>query len=495
MDRPFLMNEGFHMNDAGHLISTIHVDLRDPTQQSPVSTLVKACNTNYAPGISKTLRISKPELFREYGENLIRDPGEGNASRETIVPERIDHPDDLTMARLLDSERNRASELVGSSITTNTNTVRRSETTTRRLTSGQNWWIFCASVEPSDADETDRWQATMPDDYDHKWYIYRPREFARALASMVAEQFGPQGKPEEMKHSYDGELRLVTEHETQLVFHGPVVYVEDPYETISNARGSWDFMVRSAFVKHDRYRDQREYRFLVLTEDKTTSERLDLSVSLGMLGTIEKRDRETGGLTLPAIRWSKDSATFEAATVGQDSEPTADQQRPQPGRPLLSPPGMPPLVIHEPDNVPVGPYRHDLTDLPEDLQEMTTTYGAVQALRYAVGGILGNRDVKPGVASSAWHIEPCIRRLCSLFADPIQDFQVTEDDFIVATLKFPVESGSEGTIVVGPLGTGTYHIKKGTGGSTSSIGGKALRLADAMEGQLKEAGLAICEKS
>ena len=495
MERPFLMNEGFYINDAGNLISTTYVDLRDPEQHLPIPILVKACNTKYAPEISRTLRISKPELFREYGENLIRDPGEGNASRETVVAESIDHPDDLAMARLLDSEHNRASELAGSSITTNTSTVRRSETTTRRLTSGQNWWIFCASVEPSDADETDRWQATMPDDYDHKWYISRPREFARALASMVAEQFGPQGKPEEMKHSYNGELRLVTEHETQLVLHGPVVYVEDPYGTISNARDNWDFMVRSAFVKHDNYSDQREYRFLVLTEDKTTPERLDLSVSLEMLGTMETRDQETGGLTLPAIRWSKDSATFEAATVGTNSEPTADQQRPQPGRPLLSPAGMPPLVIHEPDNVPVGPYRHDLTDLPEGLEEMTTTYGAVQALRYAVGGILGNRDVKLGVASSAWHIEPCIRRLCSLFADPIKDFQVTEDDFIVATLNFPVESGSEGTIVVGPLGTGTYHIKKGTGGSTFSIKSKAWRLAYAVEDVLREAGLPIREQS
>jgi hypothetical protein len=151
--------------------------------------------------------------------------------------------------------------------------------------------------------------------------------------------------------------------------------------------------------------------------------------------------------------------------------------------------------LDSPDNVPIGPFRHDLTDLPEDLEEITTTYGTVQALRYAVGGILGDRNVTQGVASSAWHIEPCIRRLCALFDDPIKTFQVTEDDFIVATLNFPVETGSEGSIVVGPLGTGTYHISKGTGGSTSSIQGKAWNLADAVEDRLREAGLPMREQS
>lgn len=489
------MNEGFHVSDAVHLIGTIYVDLRGPEQRLPIPTLVKACNTKYAPEISRALRVSKPELFREYGENLIRDPGEGNASRETLVAERIDHPDDLARARLLNSEHNRASELAGSLITTNTNTVRRSQKTTRRLTSGQNWWIFCASVEPSDADEADRWQATMPDDYDHNSYIYRPRAFARALASMVADQFGPQGKPDEMKHTYDGELRLVTEHETQLVIHGPVIYVEDPYGTVSNARDNWDFMVRSAFVKHDKYRDQREYRFLVLTEDKSTPETLDLSVSLEMLETMESRDRETGGLTLPAIIWSKDIPAVEGDAIRTNSETTTDQQKPQPSRPLLPLPSMPSIVVHEPDNVPIGPYRHDLMDLPEDLEEITTTYGAVRAMRYAVGGTFGDRDVKLGTASSAWHMEPCIRRLCSAFVNPIKHFQVTEDDFIVATLNFPVETGSEGSIVVGPLGTGTYHISKGTGGSTSSIGGKAWNLANAVEDSLRKAGLPMREQS
>ena len=335
----------------------------------------------------------------------------------------------------------------------------------------------------------------MPDDYDHNSYIYRPRAFARALASMVADQFGPQGKPDEMKHTYDGELRLVTEHETQLVIHGPVIYVEDPYGTISNARDNWDFMVRSAFVKHDKYRDQREYRFLVLTEDKSTPETLDLSVSLEMLETMESRDRETGGLTLPAIIWSKDIPAVEGDAIRTNSETTTDQQKPQPSRPLLPLPSMPPIVVHEPDNVPIGPYRHDLMDLPEDLEEITTTYGAVRAIRYAVWGTFGDRDVKPGTASSAWHMEPCIRRLCSAFVNPIKHFQVTEDDFIVATLNFPVETGSEGSIVVGPLGTGTYHISKGTGGSTSSIQGKAWNLADAVEDRLREAGLPMREQS
>ena len=88
----FQMNEGFHIDDAGHMISVTFVDLRESTNRIPISTLVKACERRFAIEAYKRIRISKPGLFREFGENLIRDVGEGYATLTTFAEERVNHP-------------------------------------------------------------------------------------------------------------------------------------------------------------------------------------------------------------------------------------------------------------------------------------------------------------------------------------------------------------------------------------------------------------------
>ena len=77
----FLMTEGFHIDEAGHYVFPVYVDLREPANQLPVTTLVRACAKQDAIEICHRIRISKPELYRENGESLIRDLGEGYASR------------------------------------------------------------------------------------------------------------------------------------------------------------------------------------------------------------------------------------------------------------------------------------------------------------------------------------------------------------------------------------------------------------------------------
>ena len=294
-----------------------------------------------------------------------------------------------------------------------------------------------------------------------------------------------------MKHSFGGELKLVTKHKSQLVLHGPVVYVEDPYAAICNAHDNWDFIVRSAFVKGIQYRDQREYRFIVLTEDKLTPQIVDLDVSLALLGAMERRVGSFAPRGLPTVEWAKDELPSDQMIDTKDYLPTTDGRKPEPGFTPIVVSGLPVTNLTETSTVPVAPSRFDATDLPENWQEVTNTYGAVHALRYAVGGPFGSNETKPELASSAWHMEPCIRRLCSIFEDPVRTIQITEDNFVVVTLNFPDGSGTEGKIAVGPLGTGNYVIKRRNGGFSASIEGEAWSLANSMEDALKEAGLPV----
>ena len=488
----FLMNEGSSIDDAGHMIFSVYVDLRSAANRTPITTLVKACEKRFAIDSCKRIRISKPSRFREYGENLIRDLGEGYSKNTTYVEERVDDPEDLAKAKLLDKERNRASELIGSRATFNTEKVTSWERSYQSLTFGKNCWIFCASIQPTTTEETERWWKTMPGEYDHTTRIHRRREFARALSSMVAEQLGAQGKETEMKHTFDGKLSLRTLHKTQMLIHGPVIYVDDPYATISNAPEGWNFLAISSFIKHVRFRDQREYRFVVLAEEEPSREFQELIVSHAMLGAMERRKGESARLSFPSIVWEKKSSDMATKVAGPVHELVAQESEHE-SIPHLSKLAtkLPRLPVSRRDSVSIAPSRYETTDLPEDYEEMTTTYAATKALRRLARGPFDRQGVE--AASSAWHIEPCIRHLCAVFDDPIRNVRMTQDNFVVITLNFPLESKSEGKISVGPLGTGNYHIKRSRE-STFSVDEEAWSLGISMEDALKEAGLPVRQK-
>ena len=489
----FLMNEGFTIDDAGSMIFSVYVDLRDAVDRIPITSLVKACEKQFAIENHKKIRISKPSRFREFGENLIRDVGEGYSSHNVFSTERVNDPEELAKARLLDEERNRASKLVGSMVNTNTKSVTSREELSRSLTFGNNCWIFCASIQAASSEEMDRWWKTMPDEYDHITNICRPRGFASALSSMVAEQLGPQGKEDEMKHTFDGELTLKTWHKTQMLIHGPVIYVKDPYMTIANASDGWDFIALSCFIKDIKHRDQLEYRFVVLAEEDPSREFEDLVVSRAMLGAMEKRTGQSAKRSFPKIVWMKDSSDSMNKVACQADEPVAEDSEQASVRPIRKLANTPRLMPEASlDSGPIIPTSYHASALPEDYEEVTTVYGAVQALRSLVGGPFGRQGTE--AASAAWLIEPCIRHLCAVFDDPISNIRVTEDNYVVVSLKFPTESRSEGKIAVGPLGTASYRIKSDRG-ETSSLHQEGWRLGSSIAGTLKEAGLPVRQKA
>ena len=256
------VHEGFALDDAGNLLTTIYIDLRDKEERSAIRGLVKGCKREHALEDGKTLLISKPARFREYGVALIRDEQEGFA-REEVVTLEAETPEEAARRRAT-ADLNDALELVGST----TKSVHRVEHSRRKsqresFSYGKDWWIFCASIRPEDGG-WDTWRATLDEDYDHVSEIGRPAKFAQALARMVTEQIGPHGDQAQLTGTSEGRAGARTKHRSQWVIHGPVVYTDRLHETIVGEEDEVRRLAACLFAKPMTHAAQREYRFVVL---------------------------------------------------------------------------------------------------------------------------------------------------------------------------------------------------------------------------------------
>ena len=197
--------DGHHVDDAGNLISCTYVDFRDRAARSPITTLQKASSKRHAiPGCG-TIRISKPSCFRDRGEGLVVHGDEGED--ESGPAEGIGGTD----AAPADTQE-----------------------ATDEACYSRNGWIYCASIEPETPAERSAWREAMPPGYDAVSPIRRPRAFARALGAMVAEQAGPRGRTVLLRNTVHGE-GFSAAHRSQTVYHGPVVYSDDPYRRLERA--------------------------------------------------------------------------------------------------------------------------------------------------------------------------------------------------------------------------------------------------------------------
>ena len=174
-ERPLIVSEGNWLDDADRMLMSKQVDFREPRDRYPVSTLVKLGESQFAPGRLRTIRISKPELFRRG-----RDPNETRAQQSTGQVDDIDEPEGL--AQLRAAEVNRAAELVDSRIRVTADSMHVSRTrrqkTTTTISLRNHGWIYCTAIEPTSNEEWRDLKAMMPSKYDHTSYIYRPRAFA-----------------------------------------------------------------------------------------------------------------------------------------------------------------------------------------------------------------------------------------------------------------------------------------------------------------------------
>ena len=216
-NEPGWVHEGHVLDDAGSLIVTTYVDLRDVAARPPIPALVKGCKREHALEDGETILISKPEWFRECGEGLIQDEQEGLARGESVTAIE-ETPAHATRRRSI-ADINEAHELLDSRVRS-VQRVTHSEkrTKSRSLSFGKEWWIFCTSIEPG-IDGWESWKGTLDEEYDHVSYIGQPAKFAEALARMVTEQIGPQGKDGWIKDTTEGSEGARTKHRTQWVMH------------------------------------------------------------------------------------------------------------------------------------------------------------------------------------------------------------------------------------------------------------------------------------
>lgn len=482
MPLPFLMGEGQHMDHSGNLIWPIYVDFRNTVDRHPISTLIKGCRARYAMETIEQLRISKPSRFRDFGENLIRDPDEARPWRDRVIQEYINDPSDLERAKQRDQAMNRAAELVGATWKTGTTSVRRTYSEGQSLSTMTNCWIFCTSMEPSTDQEWKEWRSTLDDEYDHTSYIYEPRAFARELGSIVADRLGPQCQLAQLTHSFEGLPTLLTEHPAQAIYHGPVIYVDDAYRLVETATSKVEFTLLPLFAKDKEYQAQREYRFVVVAETEPTEFHEDLPISPKMKSIVgsKKRDMPPQWTLEPEVTQGDLGPEKGDMTRQKGSIPTiAGESSLGLGRNLIreleeanslenelfrnATRPKKPETVYRPHEV-----AHD--ELPDDFQTVTAIYSSVQALRSKVRDFLKldeeSSEQKLAVTSAAWHAEQDLREICSTFDDPISGISVSEDGFIVIHVSLPGRPGCDCKLAVAPSGDSVMHLVAPRGQTT-----------------------------
>ena len=463
-----VLSEGHYLDDNNTLIAMHFIDTRDQNSRTPIASLVKRCKREHAIEDYGIVRICKPSYYREHGNPSLRDQGEGRASHIVSETSTItDDPEELAWSQSRSDALNRGMLLANQSlgekassvqVRSCTKSVQQRKTTTTRdtINFGRNGWIFCTSVAPVNEEEYEAWKRTMGEDYDHTSHFYSPRQLARALAEMAADQLGPQSGEAKLESRFGGVSAEPAVLQRQAVFHGPVIYTDDVYELLGSAPTNLDFILLSVFAKDTYYAPEREYRFLVWTEDEPSSDCVDLLASTCLLASMEEPTQKSSPQTVPTV-----SIRSETSDQGDRSvEPDAIEGE---VKEASSFPNLSDLISNP--ATPSTPHDYTTEEPPDDLDEKLRTYSATAALRSRFWWVTGSRRIE--VASAAWHAEPCIRRLCARFDDPVARISIADTNDIIIEIKFPEGSSAAAALVVSPQGTALLKIERPRGATVS----------------------------
>jgi len=451
---PYLIAEGYRVDHFGNVVTTTYVDLRESAARQPIPDLVKGCRPEHAIEECGTVKVSTPWTFRNSGENLIHDPAEGYHSETRVLRHAVDDPQDLTDAKERDEALNRAAEVVGLSWRRNTTSTRREVSETETLEYAPKGWLFCASIEPATPEEWTSWWASVGKGYSSKSYIYRPREFANALGHMAAEQLGPQGPTMPVTSTLSGFPSSETRHPSQQVFHGPVVYVENVFDWLLEARSEYEFFLRALFSKKTTHRDQKEYRFIIWTDTKPESESHLLQASPALIDAMTRHGNEPAPPVMQAAAQQEDGLN-PARHAGAEANPLVESKFWSKLESSVA------ELARRPEAV-VQPSQLNPASLPDDLELQTATYAGVKALRHKVGSFYRLPDQtaesRRAVAAAAWFAEQDIRALCETFADPIAGISITGDGYVKVHISVMERSDIECLLAVAPTGESALRL-------------------------------------
>ena len=269
---PYIQTDAMFLDDNGTIIWTQYVDFRSVGKRTLIAKLAKAGERRFAIEKTGTIRITKQSGFWNFGEGLIQDSDEGkaeNVTRKTQISRR-DWANGLEQ-----SFKHKGIELSVGHTT-------EKWVDTESVTYGKNGWIFSTSVAPTTEEDIAKWIDNLDSKYDYYYYISRRRAFARELALMLARQLGPLSMNGQIESTVGGKVQSVESTKGQMVFHGPVVYVDSVFEYIDSLQSEDYKFLASCFLKRREYNEQNEFRFIVYCENEPEENTIDLQVSDAM---------------------------------------------------------------------------------------------------------------------------------------------------------------------------------------------------------------------
>ena len=308
-----ILNEGFFAAPRGGLVNTIYVDLSGALPLSGLC-LTKASEPRFALSTAESIRLSRPAVFRETGEVLVKDDQEGMVRRESRKTVRSGTRDSIQMNRRVRA-LNAALRLGDSEISVK-GTKERHATNTQdeSIAFGKDWLIYCASVSTA-ANEEEAWRRTFPASYSSASHIYRPTQFAQAVGVGICEQIGATGESAALCGTFHGFRSVEISKSPQLVLHGPVLYVDEPYGVIIETDKVWPRICSMIFVKSRAYAAQKEYRFAIMSIAPEVADVFDLRVS-GMLRDCLEPVKPTVPAVSETVKISADASPGE---TGQET--------------------------------------------------------------------------------------------------------------------------------------------------------------------------------
>ena len=250
-----------------------------PTQDVPIA---KWSRPEHGLKTAPSIRLSRPDVFRDHGEVLLQDPQEGRVAKtrnRTIDTSDQKHMDSVQRRLAALNVAAKLNKTIINLSASSTNT--QSKSSEASITFGRDWLLYCTAMCCSDRGADDR-KGDFSENYTCSTTIYRPTQFAQALGLSVCEHIGAFGKPSPVRQTLSNFLSAETQRHGLFVVHGPTLYVDDPYDYVSKAKAGWELLSAMIFLKSREHAREKEYRFAVLPVSPAIEALVDLPVSGSM---------------------------------------------------------------------------------------------------------------------------------------------------------------------------------------------------------------------